>query len=97
MKDYIGKEIVMGVRPEAISAETEDVAASPDTTFEALLEVVEMLGSETLLYLNIKGLSATARVNPLTQVKAGDTMKLAIDSNRIHLFDKETENIIARV
>ncbi|MDD2392932.1 MAG: sn-glycerol-3-phosphate ABC transporter ATP-binding protein UgpC [Eubacteriales bacterium] len=97
LKDYIGKEIVMGVRPEAISAEAEDIAASPDTTFEALLEVVEMLGSETLLYLNIKGLSATARVNPLTQVKAGDTMKLAIDSNRIHLFDKETENIIARV
>ena len=97
LKDYVGKEVIMGVRPEAISAEADMIAASPDTTFDALLEVVEMLGSETLLYLNIKGLSAVARVSPLTQAKAGDTLKLAIDGNRLHLFDKETERIIARV
>ncbi len=97
LKDYFGKEVIMGVRPEAISAEQEAVAAASDTTIDALLEVVEMLGSETLLYLNIKGLSAVARVSPLTQAKAGDTMKLAIDGNRLHLFDKETERIIARV
>ncbi len=97
LKDYVGKEVIMGVRPEAISAEPEAAVASPATTFDALLEVVEMLGSETLLYLNIQGLSATARVNPMTQVKAGDSLKLTIDGNRIHLFDKETESIIARV
>ena len=97
LKEYVGKEVVMGVRPEAISAEEEDAKNSPETTFTASLEVVEMLGSETLLYLNIEGLSAVGRVNPLKQFKAGDTLTLTIDADRIHLFDKETENIIARV
>ncbi|MHB8962642.1 MAG: ABC transporter ATP-binding protein [Saccharofermentanales bacterium] len=97
LDEYVGKEVILGVRPEAISAEEDIIAASPETTITALLEVVEMLGSETLLYLNIKGLSAVARVSPLTLAKAGDTLKLAIDGNRLHLFDKETEKIIARV
>ncbi len=97
VKGYINKEMIMGIRPEAIYAESELVEQSPETSFEALVEVVEMLGSETLLYLNIKGLSAVARVNPLTSAKAGETIKLCADGNRIHLFDKETEKIVARV
>jgi len=96
-KEYNGKEVIMGVRPEAIYAEPERVEQSPDTSFTALVEVVEMLGSETLLYLNIKGLSATARVNPLCPAKAGESFKLCIDPNRIQLFDKETEKTIAKV
>ncbi len=95
-KEYVGKEVIMGVRPEAIMFEEEIISKSPDTTFTALLEVVEMLGSETLLYLNIKGLSATARVSPLCPAKAGETFKLCIDGKRIKLFDKETEKVIAR-
>ncbi|MHB1483318.1 MAG: ABC transporter ATP-binding protein [Saccharofermentanales bacterium] len=97
LKAYKEKEIIMGVRPEAIYAEPEMVAQSPDTSFTALLEVVEMLGSETLLYLNIQGVSATARVNPLFSAKAGETIRLCIDGNRMHVFDKETEKIIARI
>ena len=97
LDEYVNKEIIMGVRPEAIFAEPELVEKSPETAFEALVEVVEMLGSETLLYLNINGINAVARVNPLCPAKAGEPFKLAVDGNRIHLFDKETENIIARV
>ncbi len=94
---YVGKEVIMGIRPEAFFAEADRVEQSPETSFIALVEVVEMLGSETLLYLNIKGLSATARVNPLCPAKAGENFKLCVDPNRIQLFDKETEKIIARV
>lgn len=97
IKPYIDKEVIMGVRPEAIFAEPEMVEQSPETSFTAMVEVVEMLGSETLLYLNIKGLSATARVNPLCPAKAGEPFKLCIDGKRIHIFDKETEKVIARV
>lgn len=97
LNEYVEKEIVMGVRPEAILSEPEDVAQSQDTSFNSLVEVVEMLGSETLLYLNIDGMTATARVSPLYSIKAGESCKLAIDGNRIHLFDIETEKIIARV
>ncbi len=96
VKAYEGKEVIMGVRPEAIFFEPKIVEQNADTSFTALLEVVEMLGSETLLYLNINGLSGVARVSPLCPAKAGETFKLCIDGSRIHLFDKETEKVIAR-
>jgi multiple sugar transport system ATP-binding protein len=86
----------MGVRPEAIFFEDKIVSQSPETSFTALVEVVEMLGSETLLYLNINGLSAVARVSPLCPAKAGESFTLCIDGTRIQLFDKETEKVIAR-
>lgn len=93
---YVGKDVIMGVRPEAIFFEDKIVHQSPETSFTALVEVVEMLGSETLLYLNINGLSAVARVSPLCPAKAGESFTLCIDGNRIQLFDKETEKVIAR-
>ena len=65
-----------------------------DSTLDANVEVVEMLGSETLLYLRIYDISMTARVNPRTKAKAEDVIKIALDTNRAHLFDKDTEKVI---
>ena len=53
-----------------------------------------MMGAETYLYLLCEGNSMTARVDPKTTAKAGDEIKVAIDPNRIHIFDKETEKAI---
>jgi multiple sugar transport system ATP-binding protein len=53
-----------------------------------------MMGAETYLYLTCEGNSLTARVSPRTTAKPGDDIKVAIDPNRIHIFDKETERAI---
>jgi multiple sugar transport system ATP-binding protein len=66
----------------------------PDSVVSARVEVVEMLGSETLLYMFIDDVSVTARANPRTKIRSGDVIKVAVDTNRIHLFDKETEKTI---
>lgn len=92
--DYIGKEVVMGIRPESMHDEDQFLEAMPDSIVDAKVEVVEMLGSETLLHMFIDDISCTARVNPRTRTRSGDVVKIAIDTNRVHLFDKETERTI---
>ena len=89
--DYIGKTVTMGIRAEHIHDEQMYLSSSPDSIVEAEVEVVELMGSETLLYLNIEGSSFVAKVDPRSTAKVGDTIKVAFDMNRIHLFDKETE------
>ena len=53
-----------------------------------------MMGAETYLYLNCQGIQLTARVSPRSDVRPQDELKVAIDPNRIHIFDKETEKAV---
>lgn len=92
--DYIGKDVIMGIRPENIHDEAVFLESMPDSVVEAKIEVTEMLGAETYLYMIIEGINSTARVNPRTKARPGDVIKVALDTNKIHLFDKETERVI---
>ena len=66
-----------------------------DNVVDATVSVVEMLGSETLLYMTISdGTDITAKVNPRTKARTNDAIKVVFDANKIHLFDKETERVI---
>ena len=58
------------------------------------VEVTELMGAETYLYLNCEGNAVTARVEPTSTAKSGDKIKVAFDLNKMHLFDKETEKTI---
>ena len=58
---------------------------------DAKIEVYELLGAEVFLYFTINGSNMTARVNPKTEARTGDTVKFALDVDRIHVFDKDTE------
>ena len=91
-----GQEVIFGVRPEAITDEATFVTDHPETAFEADVDVVEMLGAETYLYVTVNGsLPLTCRVDPTTsQSQVGMVCDLAIDTNRIHIFDKDTEQSI---
>ncbi len=94
--EYIGKEMIMGVRPEAIHDEAAYIESMPECVVDSEVEVIEMLGSETLLYMSIDGATTNiiAKVNPRTKARSGDKIKVTIDSNKIHLFDKDTERTI---
>ena len=50
-----------------------------------------MMGSETFLYLQIAGENFTAKVNQRSTAKLGDTIKVAFETNKLHIFDKDTE------
>ena len=92
---YVDKEVIVGIRPEAINDNVEYVQENPDTTFAAHVDVVEMLGAETYIYLTVQGITLTGRVDPTSSVsKVGDDIKVAVDPYRVSLFDKETEERI---
>ena len=94
LDQYVGKEVVLGIRPENIHDEEAFLNLSPDSVISVKVEVTELMGAETYLYLDFEGKKFTARVNPRTQAKHGDVIKVALDLNKIHLFDKETEKTI---
>ena len=92
--DYVGKEVIMGIRPECIKDEEAFLANATTGKIKCKVEITELMGAETYLYLNCEGINMTARVAPRTSVISGDEIEVAIDANRLHVFDKETEAIV---
>mgnify|MGYP002519724160 CR=1 FL=1 len=89
---YVGKEVILGIRPEDIKDEQIFIETSKDSAFDATVRVYELLGAEVFLYFTIADtVDITARVNPRTTARPGDTIQIALDLSKIHIFDKETE------
>ncbi len=91
---YAGKTVIVGIRPEDIKDDDEFIAKHSTTTFESQVKVYELLGAEVNLHYDIADVTCTAKVNPRTPARPGDTVKFAMDVARLHVFDKETEQII---
>ena len=94
LASYVNKEIILGVRPESIHDEEMYLSNATTGVIDANVEITEMMGAETYLYLVCEGIPLTARVSPRSTARPGDDIKVAIDPNRIHIFDKETERAI---
>lgn len=91
---YVNKTVVLGIRPEDVKDEEMFISNSPDSVVEATVKVYELLGAEVYLYFSLEQFEFTARVNPRTTARVGDTIKVAFDLSKIHVFDKETEQVI---
>ena len=91
---YDGKVVTFGIRPEDIYDSQMMVEAKTTCTFETTIRVYELLGAEVFLYADIAETSITARVDPRTTARPGDKVKFAIDVEKLHVFDKDTEKII---
>ncbi|ART75649.1 ABC transporter ATP-binding protein [Sutcliffiella horikoshii] len=91
---YVGKEIILGIRPEDIHDEPVFIESSVGTTITAVIEVSELLGAESMLYSQINGQDFVARVDSRTDVKPQQKLQLALDMNKCHFFDLETESRI---
>jgi multiple sugar transport system ATP-binding protein len=91
LKDWVGKEVVFGIRPENVHDEPDFIEKHSDGIVDADVDLTELMGAETYLYLNCAGNAITARVEPTSTAKSGDKIRIAFDLNKMHLFDKETE------
>ncbi len=91
LEAYVGKEVIMGIRPENVHNEEELIAIHTDGIVEADVEVTELMGAETYLYMNCEGQSINARVAPTNTARPGDKIKIAFNTSKIHIFDKDTE------
>ena len=91
---YIGRKVMLGIRPEDLY----DPSYSLKDFHESItskITVREMVGAEIFLYFDLNGAAMTARVDPKCSYRVNDEAKLLIDTDKIHLFDPETEKKIA--
>ena len=96
IKPYLGKEVVLGVRPEDLHIEKDIVAAAGKSVIDAYITLDEMMGSEVYLYFKINEKKMISRVPSKIAAKMGETVKLAVDPEAVHIFDKETEQVICQ-
>lgn len=91
-KGYVGKEVVLGIRPEniyeGVTSENENMV------IEARVELTELMGAETYIYLSKGKSNITAKVSGCSKAKIGDNLKITLNINKIHIFDKDTEMTI---
>ncbi len=94
LEKYVDREVTLGVRPESVHDEEMYLSNATTGLCKCKVEITEMMGAETFLYLECEGIPITARVAPSSTARPQDEITVAIDPNRIHLFDKETERTI---
>jgi len=79
--------ITLGIRPEDI--QRADSASGPAGALRARVDLVELLGGEALVHVDVAGVELTARL-PAPVPRAGSELGLLIPVERAHLFDRET-------
>jgi multiple sugar transport system ATP-binding protein len=94
LRYYVDKDILLGIRPENVHDEEMYISNAKTGVIEATVDVTEMMGAETYLYLSCEHIPMTARVSSRSQARPQDVVKLAIDPNAIHLFDVNDEHSI---
>ena len=94
LASYVGRKVIFGIRPEDIHAEESFLSMSEGSNIQAKVNLAEMMGFEIYLYLTCSGQRIVARVPSRTGIRADDEVRLALDTNKIHIFDSETEEVI---
>ena len=109
LDEYIGKEVVAGIRPECIHDDPSHLGMFPESCIDVDVDVTELMGAEIYLYLNSfdkvvedgsnksipkEPTKMIARVSSRSTSRSGDKIQVAIDVSRVHIFDKDTERCI---
>src|SRR5665648_229179 len=93
---YLGKEIILGIRPEKIMDNEAFLEAHQDWVVDVKIEVVEPMGSESVVYFSLNGVNVTARVNSTSTAEVLTHHKVAFDMEQARYFDPDTEDVIHR-
>jgi multiple sugar transport system ATP-binding protein len=89
---YAGKQVIFGIRPEAITdPDGADRLSSNIVEAPCAIEVVEPAGADTFAVTHLGGKQAVARLRADAKVSAGQTAKLAFNLDKAVYFDPATE------
>ena len=84
LANYVDKEVILGIRPEAIHDDEMFLSTATTGVIECDVDITEMMGAENFLYLDCQGTPLTARVDPRSTAKQGDkNLRVALDPNRM--------------
>jgi len=92
LRGHVGRQLTLGIRPEDLHVARD--ADPAGLTFPSKIEVVEQLGSEILLDVRVGDDTMVAAVDPTVRAKVAETLRLAINPERLHFFDAKTEAAI---
>ncbi|MDI6452493.1 ABC transporter ATP-binding protein [Peloplasma aerotolerans] len=87
-KKYLGKEVIMGIRPEYIRVEKKK---SGYKGFPSVCDIYELLGSDALIHFDIANIAVTAKINSREVIDPGEEITYDFDIEHIYFFDKDTE------
>ena len=90
----IGKQIVIGIRPEDLKVVAAGLQTASNPIIDTIVNISEPMGSEIYLYLDYGAEHLVARVPPGGIYHPGDIVQMAVNISKLHLFDPETENAI---
>jgi len=92
LRSYIGKEVLFGIRPEHMQVREFAETVHDGNTVNLMVELVEPLGSETLIHLaGPGGETIVSRADPRTRARRGEEVEIVVDTSQVHAFDPETE------
>ena len=94
LRDYVNKEITLGLRPEHFNERNTETESEPDGYCRAIVRLVEPLGSEQLIHLEMKDQHFIARLDPRSDIRYGQTLDFQVDMESASFFDSETEERI---
>ena len=90
LKDYVNKELILGVRPENILFSNDKTREHLSNPFKLTCDISELLGHELILYNYIENLRFVVKTTAADEMKHGDVKDYCLDMDRIHFFDKDT-------
>ena len=96
LKSYEGKEVYLGIRPEHIGVAGQTDIPRGVNVLRGKVVVVEPLGAQTDLIIDVDGQQVTAKVEGQAALEPGDDIELLIDQTRLHAFDYASEVAIDR-
>lgn len=90
-KGIKNNKYTFGIRPEGLSTEEELIKSCEDKVINTEVEVIEMTGAESFIYSKMDSTTLTVKVNGITNLRVGDKTKVFVNTDKMHIFDKETE------
>lgn len=94
-RSHVGKQVILGVRPEDIHDNNYIPPGITPAGFSATVEVIEQMGNEMIIYLEEGGKSFIARTDPRTNARVGGGLDVVVNLDNMHIFDAETEVSLA--
>ncbi|MEX2237291.1 MAG: sn-glycerol-3-phosphate ABC transporter ATP-binding protein UgpC [Dehalococcoidia bacterium] len=91
LRDYAEKEVILGIRPENIHDAAYVPTGLQTEVIEATVDITELMGNEIFLYLKAGNLSFLGRVDPRTEARPGNKVRVAFNMDEMHAFDPQTE------
>lgn len=88
---FKGKELVLGIRPEDVSV---DVDKTDPKAMESEVQLVEPIGAKSIYHLKISGPTILSKDRAMPEVKVGSKVWATFSKNKLHVFDKKTEEAI---